>query len=1667
MAITATMRQDIMELAVLMNNKAPGTKLLGELVVAANSGQTLEQIAATLAARDDFKAQYPLHQTPAEFGAEWVGNILPEADADLKAEAVAIVEAHINGGGSLASLVVSVQTFMGDQANATGTLKKHIDNFTNKVTVATYHTITQEAAEEWAIPATVTSDAASVTVANTAVDTATAPPPPAKKNLVLTTAAETVDGGAGDDNISGVVAMQTSATVGTTLLPGDIINGGEGTDTLTINTSGDYGGSYSIAAIQANSVEKVVFNSYDTRGGDEVKLDLTLMKDVTSVGTASGSATGDLEIINATKLVDIDLMNMAGDFKVTYPAGLTSPLLGSQTQNISLKNVTAGDVTVAGVETVNVTSSLSKNTLNDLVINDATALNITGDQNLTITNEVDFKNAASATATDGTVNASGLSGKLSFTASADNMVITGGSNDDTIKMVGTLNGLDKIDGGDGTDTLTMNAAALSTQFAQTSNIEKIVFNSSNAAVAMDVSKLPAGVTQATVDLTDADDTTGATIDSTVTKADGMLINIAKTVEDDPDADDSDGTKLTITNTTDSTADTVNIKLSNIGRDNHATTEYNGIDEIDVASFETVNITANANALGTNSFNEVETLTATNATSVTVTGSGALEVGTLAAAKVTSFDASGLAGALTLTPGAGPALKTATIKMGGKSSTVNFAGNLNVLDVVQGGAGTADTVTATVTSLSATTGALNLTDVENVTLVTSGNNTLALAGSSGIKKLQVTDNKQTITGFDVANTAIHLGSASDASATSSEIDVTAADATGADDTLSVSVNTTAGAATSIIDASNIENLALTIGRNTTGTNALATLDLTTFEGTAVTVGTGALTAGAVVTAGAVALGTLHKNTNSLTSTNKGAVTASMANSTTAVTFTGNGTGIQNVTGGALGDTFNIGSTGNVTHVTSGGTGTDTTNISVTTGFVNAGSLDTENVNVTVAAAVDPTLSTSFGTGVDNVKILGGNELSTFTTGTIVDQVKTVDASGFAGNVAVTVANDKLDNTVTITGGPLATDKIVNQIVSAATYAPKSSAVEVLDLNLDEDITVNLAGMTGLARVEADIINSKTATFSNVGPTQTVRLTDAGNTSSILEVKPADATDTDNAVLIEIKGGTIAAGAKLKTTDVETVTVKASSAETIDMSLATMTSATKVLTTNITGTSALTLSATSAQMTTIDASGKTAGGVIQTGRSATTKVDYKGGAGADTFIMAAAGDTITGGAGSDTIDINYAAVLGGISVDLSASGNQILTMDGGAISGSITGFESVDLAGYTGFGAAVTGYQKVGSTAGSTVTGSNATDRITLGFGNDTVNVVTATSADNDVVSGGAGSDTIKIADGLAGTTTSQNVVDLTTPGNGLIANAGAFANYTGFENIDVSAEAGAGDGFTLKGTTGDNIIKGSAGDDILTMTTGNDTITLGGAADAINITTAIFEANSAGTGTLDGGAATDTITVSDTTTGIVDADFRGITTVEALTLNNGANTIGLGALAKAAGILTVTGGAGSGDTFNVTKAFVETATLDIVAGGTGTDSISVTDSGAVDLTATAINDIEALTVAADAGADDVKIPQNLFDSGGGTTAATITLTSAVDGDNDTITIPKGSTVWDAGGAEGNATDVNAAGEFHLAGAGGNGVLTYYNEAGATVVTLTITGLDAGAVALSGTDLVFTA
>ena len=451
MAISSTMRQDIIELAVLMNNKAPGTKLLGELVVAANSGQTLEQIAGTLAARAEFTAEYPLHQTPAEFGAEWIANILPEADATLQAECVKIVEAHVNGGGTVPALVVSVQAFMSDAANATGSLKTHIDNFTNKVAVATYHTITKEAADEWVIPSTVSSDSSTVSTAKGSVDVATAPAPaPADvaKTIALTKSTDVgaaFESGGGDDTFNGVLVGSSAA--GTTIQPGDAIKGGEGTDTLSVSVSGNVDGTgdgsdYTLQAVSTDGIEKVLYSNFNVDTNDKHILDATLMNGVTTFGLSASGAEGDLTITGIKSLADAEMRNGSADLTLTYSAAATA---GTTTvQNLAVSAQSAGSFSASGAETIAVTSSLTKSTLTDISGSTLNKITFAGDVGLTVTNAL----------TEKTIDASKSSGGVTLELGANAAhVVTGSTGNDTFNSRATISSADTVTGGDGDDVL--------------------------------------------------------------------------------------------------------------------------------------------------------------------------------------------------------------------------------------------------------------------------------------------------------------------------------------------------------------------------------------------------------------------------------------------------------------------------------------------------------------------------------------------------------------------------------------------------------------------------------------------------------------------------------------------------------------------------------------------------------------------------------------------------------------------------------------------------------------------------------------------------------------------------------------------------------------------------------------------------------------------------------------------------------------------------------------------------------------------------------------------------------------------------------------------------------------------------------------------------------------
>jgi Ca2+-binding RTX toxin-like protein len=306
-----------------------------------------------------------------------------------------------------------------------------------------------------------------------------------------------------------------------------------------------------------------------------------------------------------------------------------------------------------------------------------------------------------------------------------------------------------------------------------------------------------------------------------------------------------------------------------------------------------------------------------------------------------------------------------------------------------------------------------------------------------------------------------------------------------------------------------------------------------------------------------------------------------------------------------------------------------------------------------------------------------------------------------------------------------------------------------------------------------------------------------------------------------------------------------------------------------------------------------------------------------------------------------------------------MDGGAISGSITGFENVDLAGYTGGGAAVTAIK-----TGSTITGTGSTDRITGGAGNDTIRIVQTANLDSDVVVGGAGTDTLLVIDGLANATLAQNVIDLTTPGNGKLANIGAFANYSGIENVDVSAEAG--DGFTITGSAANNSIKGGAGKDSITMGAGGtNTVDAGDGADVIVFGTGtdtlvisavgdVEAANKAVTNNAGGAnviAATDTIALGAALTAGTSV-VEVITTFTTLTDKIDLSAFGLTGTAAASS----DGGTGNdvniaNGKFDIIRGAVAAGTGVFTVNNTGADSLLIFDgdtSGAVSVVGVVID-----------------------------------------------------------------------------------------------------------------------
>ena len=147
---------------------------------------------------------------------------------------------------------------------------------------------------------------------------------------------------------------------------------------------------------------------------------------------------------------------------------------------------------------------------------------------------------------------------------------------------------------------------------------------------------------------------------------------------------------------------------------------------------------------------------------------------------------------------------------------------------------------------------------------------------------------------------------------------------------------------------------------------------------------------------------------------------------------------------------------------------------------------------------------------------------------------------------------------------------------------------------------------------------------------------------------------------------------------------------------------------------------------------------------------------------------------------------------------------------------------------------------------------------------------------------------------------------------------------VMIKGGAGND-VLTGNAGVDTISGGAGADNITMTAGNDVVSGGAGNDTYGTTEALMIANSGTTATFDGGAGTDILDFTENAViNVVDADFRGFTSVESLTTGDGTNNVVMAGNADAAGFTSITGGTGA-DTFNLADAAFDNVTIDLAGG----------------------------------------------------------------------------------------------------------------------------------------------
>ena len=1052
----------------------------------------------------------------------------------------------------------------------------------------------------------------------------------------LTTGVDTIAAGSGDNTIGGTITAANG--VGSTAQPGDVIDGGAGTDVLKLSLAGTLTGDHTISGLEVSNVEEIQVNGFQTDNGQDYTLDMTLMTGVDTIGLVASSATNDLTISNIPNLMTVNAKQGGGDLTVTYLA--TTVVGTADAQQINVNNYTGALLSIAGVETVTIDSSGVKSTITALTTTSMTSLTVTGDALLTVTNAIEN----GTTSIDATGSTGGVTLTLTPTA-ATGVTFAGSEAADTLIVGGSLSLLTPIDGNGGVDTVSISDGATLTSLTGTmlTDIEVLAASATDTdqyntsytpgitAVASSAATDSITSTQVTFSYMDAENSTATisgTEDVTLSLAvDGAAdvgnitvglatqasLTNADIVANDYETINLTGGVLTATGVTISIFGGTDLSVLNVSGGKITVSAWNGGTLI-------TNIDASASAAFVMPSSPATTL------ADTVTG-GAGNDTLYGGAKVSTV--SGGAGNDTLYGGAsgdtieGGAGNDTILGQAGSDIISGGAGNdiiendvvanfedLASPDVIDGGEGTLDIVNFG-SNVNWTIAAedLSIKNIERITFDSTGNASITLNDAvytnAGETNLDIRDTEGTGT-FTVVASALSAANSVTVTTSGAAIVDTITGGAG-DDTLKVTTNATGSWATTdtFTGGKGTDEMIITVGNaalaqaTQTGVTAVEKI---TFIGTASNASNWTLADATFVTTTLAAV--------------RGVVDASGMTGSGVLTFVGSAEDDSPITltGGRGNDILTGTSTAAAVDIISGGAGNDT--IDGDAGIDNlSGGEGNDIFNVTI-----------------NGDFIGLTSAETVDGGTGTDTLAFNDDTSSATIAAADLANISGIEIISIAGNDAAAITLSDSVFTA-------NGSSSLRISRDDDtvvnFTVNAGGLSSANSLDVRPADggSSTDILTLGAGDDTVRYSDGAHFDTADVINGGAGTDT----LLVLQAGNAHSATYTNVSNIEAITYTQVNGGTVGGTLAdgNFVSLTLAPVSGVGLTTALTFDGTAENDSSIKLTGGTAGDTL-TGTDTTTKGDtIQGNGGADTIDGSKGGDILTGGAGADIFTYNAVA------------------------------------------------------------------------------------------------------------------------------------------------------------------------------------------------------------------------------------------------------------------------------------------------------------------------------------------------------------------------------------------------------------------------------------------------